>query len=135
MEILTEIESMHEQREQFDDNLNTPIEKGVWLEVIDFDPHTEKAEVLLRLEIEDIIKTEKDDINIYKIVCNELDVVKDQERKEEIAKKIIDKHNDKLKASFAKCLVDGIGCRTIPELKIMLTKLGGKTNDKQEDNK
>mgnify|MGYP001561623435 CR=1 FL=1 len=120
---LTEIESMHEQRERLGFQV-VPIKKGTWIEVVNFSPHTEQVDILKRLEVEKVIKSEEGDLRKYKIVCSELDVKEDNKRKERIINRILSKHSLKLKASFAKCLVDGIDFRSIPELKGMLYKLG-----------
>lgn len=120
---LTGIESMHEQRERLGFQ-EVPIKKGTWIEVVNFSPHTEQVGILKRLEVERVIKSKEGDLRKYKIVCSELDIEKDLKRKKEIINKIISKHNLRLKASFAKCLVDGIDCRSIPELKGMIYKLG-----------
>ena len=128
---LTEVQSMHEQREMFNNSLIL-IDKGIWIEVINFNPHTEQVDITLRLEVEDVIRKENNGLKEYKIICRKLDIDKDYKTKEELAKKIINKHHDKLKASFAKCLIEGIDGRSIPELKGMLYKLGGGY-DKQKN--
>ncbi|GAH15999.1 unnamed protein product, partial [marine sediment metagenome] len=69
----------------------------------------------------------------YTITCKELDVNKDRKKKEILANDIIKKHNEKLKASFAKCLIDGVGIRTVPELRGMCYKLGGSLNGNKKN--
>ena len=130
---LLEITSMHEQRERF----GTPeivVRKDVWLEVIDFDPHTERAEIIRRYNVEKVEAKQEGDIRRYRITLQKLNVEEDQDAKEEMAKKIIEKHHTNMKMSFAKCLVDGIDLKSIPELKNMLLKMRGDMNgNKQKD--
>ena len=127
METLTEIESMHEQRERFGEP--TVIKKGVWIEVLDFDPNTEQVNINHRWEVKKIEKSLDKDIEKYKVICKILKIKPYEKNKEKIAKKVIEKHKDKLKASFAKCLIDGIEVNSIPDLKHILNKLGGKVKN------
>jgi len=135
MNKLTEVQSMHEQREYF----NSPcgiVKKGAWIEVLDFNPNTEQVNIKQRWEVEKIDKKIEDGYKIYKVTCKDLDMDKIDSKKKKIAAKVLKKHAEKLKASFAKCLVDGIDARTLDNLKSMLVKLGGKPDDdKQKDSK
>jgi len=131
MKVLTEIMSIHEQREMFF-NPDAEVKKGVWLEVINFNPHSEEAKVLRRWQVENVEESIEGNVRTYRIDCKDLDVDVDLLKKKTLAKLIVNKHHDKLKASFVKCLVDGIERRNISELRSMLFKLGGKL-DKQKD--
>jgi len=116
---LTEVQSMHEQREQFG-NPDVVIKKGVWLEIIKFDYHTEQADILKRYEVKKIKEVKNKDIINYTITCQKLDHITDKNKKTLLANLILKKFNTKLKASFAKCLIEGIEFRTIPELRGMM---------------
>ena len=131
-EKLIEIKSLHEQREMIG-NPDIVIKPGVWIEVLSFDPMTEKVKVRHRWQVERIDKREEEGKRKYKITCKKLDIEQIESTKENLAKEVLEKHKEKLKASFVKCLVDGISIRTVSELKEMLNKLGGE-NDKQKDN-
>ena len=124
MEKLTEIQSLHEQREMFDNDII--VKKGIWIEVIEFDQITEYADVKHRWEIEKIEEKEEGNLKKYKVTCKILDIKGDEKNKKRMAKKVLDKHSKRLKASFAKCLIEGIETRSIPDLKHALNKLGGK---------
>jgi len=131
---LTEVQSMHEQREYFN-NPDLIVEKGVWIEVLDFNPNTEQVDIKHRWEVEKVETSIEGDLKKYKVTCKVLDIDKIDNKKKKIAKKVLYKHAEKLKASFAKCLVDGIDARTLENLKDLLVKLGGKIDDKQKDSK
>lgn len=128
IEKLTEIQSLHEQREMFDAN-EIIIDKGVWIEILDFDPNTEQVNIKHRWEVENVEKKEEGDIKKYKVTCKVLNIKEYEKNKKEIAKEVLKKHSKKLKTSFAKCLVEGIETKSIPELKYVLNKLGGKVKD------
>ena len=129
---LIEVQSMHEQREYFN-NPDLIVKKGVWIEVLNFNPNTEQVDIKHRWEVEKVEKSREGDLNKYKIICKPLNINKIDNKKKKIAKKVLDKHAEMLKASFAKCLVDGIDKRTLANLKDMLVKLGGTIDDKQKD--
>lgn len=126
-EKLIEIQSLHEQREIFDSD--TLVEKGVWIEILDFNPETEQVDIKQRWEVEKVDKKEEGDVKKYKVICKKLNIKDYEEAKKKIAKEVLKKHSDKLKASFAKCLVEGINTKSIPELKHILIKLGEKIKD------
>ncbi len=128
---LIEIQSIHEQREE-PGNL-VKLENGVWIEISDFDSETEQVTIQERLEIIDVQEEKKDDKIYYTFICKKLNIIDDFKIKEELANKIVDKHNLILKASFAKCLVDGIDSKSVSHLKRILYKLGGDVDDKQEN--
>ena len=134
MNKLTEVQSMHEQREYFN-NPELIVKKGAWIERLNFNENTEQVDIKDRWEIEKIETSIKDDLKKYKVTCKILDIDKIDNKKKKIAKKVLEKHAEKLKASFAKCLVDGIDKRALSNLKDLLIKLGGKIDDKQKDNK
>ncbi len=119
---LTEVKSIHEQREMMG-NPEVIVEKGIWIEIINFVPDTEEADVLRRFEVEKVIKSQEGDIKKYKVICKELSTKEAEEEKRKVARLILDKHHERLKASFAKCLVDGIEARSIQHLKSMSNKL------------
>ena len=130
---LIEIYSLHEQREMFG-NPDILIKKGVWIEIIDFERETEMAEVLRRFEVEKVEKNQIGHIKKYKVICKELDIEEMGKERRKSARLVLDKHREKLKASFAKCLVEGIDVRSIQDLKNMSNKLniysGGKNDNK-----
>jgi hypothetical protein len=121
---LLEIFSMHEQREQFYEPRR--LEKGAWIEIINFEPETEQVEIFKRWEVENIERLEEKTEILYTITCKKLDIASDDKIKREIAQKILDKHALKIKASFAKCLVEGIDIRPVRQLKNVLYKMGGE---------
>ena len=124
MEKLTEIGSMHEQREEFCGS--TIIKKGVWIEILNFDSNTEQVDIKHRWEVEKVEKRIDKDVEKYKVICKVLNIKDYEKNKKKIAKEVFEKHKDKLKASFAKCLIEGIEVNSIPQLKHILNKLGGK---------
>jgi len=124
MEKLTEIQSLHEQREIFG-NPDILLEKGVWLEIIAFNADTEQVKVKHRWEIEKVESTEEKNIRNYKITCKKLNIKDDEDKKRKIAKKVYEKHKLKLKASFIKCLVEGISICSSKEMRELLIKLEG----------
>ena len=132
---LVEVQSMHEQREYF----NSPcriVKKGVWIEILNFNPDTEQVDIKHRWEVEKVEEKIEDERKKYKVTCKVLDIDKIDGKKKKIAKKVLKKHAEILKASFAKCLVDGIDVKTIATLKGILIKLGGKPDgNKRKDNK
>lgn len=119
---LIEIQSLHEQREIVG-NPEIVVKKGVWIEIINFIPDTEEVEVLKRFEVEKVEKSQVGDIKKYKVTCRKLGIKEAEEEKRKLAKLVLDKHCEKLKASFAKCLVDGIEAKSIHRLKSMSNKL------------
>ena len=127
METLTEIESMHEQRERFGEP--TIVKEGIWIEVLDFDSNTEQVDIKHRWEVLKIEKTIDKDIEKYKVRLKILKIKSYEDNKKKIAKRVLEKHKNLLKASFAKCLVQGIEVNSIPDLKHMLNKLGGKNDN------
>jgi hypothetical protein len=130
---LIEVESMHEQRERF----GTPdivVQKGIWFEIIDFDPHTERADIVRRYLVDKVEHQQDGDVKRYRITLQRLDVEEDQEKKQELAKRLLDKHHSNLKMSFAKCLVDGIDLKSVPELKNMLLKMRGDMDVNKQKN-
>jgi predicted HicB family RNase H-like nuclease len=129
---LTEIESIHEQRE--DIGGNATIEKGVWIEISDFEPETEQVQIFHRWKVIEIKKETIKNKKHYTITCKKLNVEKEKNIKKEIANKIIEKHNNILKASFTKCLIEGIDSQTTNSLKRILYKLGGEGDVKQKNN-
>jgi len=132
---LVEVQSMHEQREYFD-SPGLIVKKGVWIEILNFNPNTEQVDIKHRWEVEQVEEKTEGDLKKYKVTCKILDIKKIDEAKKKIAEKVLNKHAEILKASFAKCLVDGIEVRTLDNLKSILIKLGGKPNgDKQKDSK
>ena len=131
-ETLTEIQSLHEQREEFSNSV--VIEKGIWIEVLDFNPHTEQVNIKHRWEVEKVEKSREKDVEKYKITCKRLNIKDYEKNKKKIAQKVFKKHKDRLKASFAKCLIEGIEIRSIPDLKHILNKLGGKVKDGKQKN-
>ena len=126
-EKLTEIQSLHEQREMFENDII--IKKGIWIEVIEFDQVTEYADVKHRWEVEKVEEKEEGDFKKYKVTCKILNIEKDEKNKKKMAKEVLNKHSKRLKASFAKCLIEGIETRSIPDLKHVLNKLGGKVKN------
>ncbi len=125
MHKLIEVQSMHEQREYF----NSPCRithKGSWIEILNFDPNTEQVDIKHRWEVEKVEQKTEGDLKKYKVTCKILDIKKIDDKKKKIAEKVLKKHAEILKASFAKCLVDGIEVRTLDNLKSILIKLGGK---------
>ena len=134
MKKLIEVGSMHEQREYFG-NPDLIVQKGAWIEVLNFNPNTEQVDIKNRWEVEKIESKVEGDIKKYKVTCKILDAAKIDNKKKKIAKKVLEKHAEKLKASFAKCLVEGIDKRTLANLKDLLIKLGGEVDDKQKDSK
>ncbi len=132
---LTEVQSMHEQREYFDSPCRIT-KKGSWIEVLNFNPNTEQVDIKHRWEVEKVEEKTEGDLKKYRVTCKILDIEKIDNKKKKIAAKVLKKHAEILKASFAKCLVDGIEVRTLDNLKSILIKLGGKPNgDKQKDSK
>lgn len=119
---LTEIQSIHEQRELMG-NPDIIVKEGVWIEIVNFTSETELVKVLRRFEVEKVEKSQIGDIKKYKVICKELNIKDAEERKRKIARLVLQKHMEKLKASFAKCLVDGIAVKTIQELKGISNKL------------
>jgi len=133
MEKLLEIQSLHEQREKFY-NPDIIVKKGVWLEILDFDPDTEQIDINRRWEVVSIEKKEENGLIKYKIICIDKDIKKSDELKKALAEKVLDKHKEKLKASFTKALIEGIDYASVGRLKYMLNKLGETKDDKQKDN-
>ncbi len=133
MEELIEIFSMHEQRERLEIRDNY-IQVGTWLELIDFNQITEHASIKKRWLVEKIIKKKEGDIEKYKFICKPLDIDKDDKIKKELANKILNKYNKELKASFVKCLIQGIEIRSVNELKRMVYKLGGNIKNGKQTN-
>ena len=124
---LTEIMSTHELREIPGETVK--IEKGVWIEISDFNIETEEVFIKKRYEIVDIRKAEGIKNDYYNIICKKMDIKKDDETKKEISKKVIEKHHDILKSSFVKCLIEGIENKSIKQLKAILYKLRGEIKD------
>lgn len=131
MEKLTEIQSLHEQRERFG-NPDILIDKGVWLEIVAFNPNTEQVDIKHRWEVENVESTEEKNVRNYKVTCKKLNIKEYEDKKREIAKKVYEKHKLKLKASFIKCMVEGISICPSKELRELLNKLEGGNKD---DNK
>ncbi len=119
---LLQIHSLHEQREMFG-NPEIIIEKGVWIEIVNFTMETELIEVLRRFEVEKVEKIQVGDIKKYKVTCKELNIKEIDEEKRKVARLVLNKHLEKLKASFAKCLIDGIEAKSIQQLKNISNKL------------
>ena len=119
---LTEIQSLHEQREIIG-NPEVVVKEGVWIEIINFIPETEAVEIIRRFEVEKVEKSQEGDIKKYKVTCKELNIKEAEESKRKVARLVLHKHLEKLKASFAKCLVDGIEAKSIQDLKAMSNKL------------
>lgn len=119
---LTEIQSLHEQRE-FIGNPDVVVKEGVWIEIITFMHETEQVEVVRRFEVEKVEKSQEGDIKKYKVICRELSIKEVEEKKRITAHLVLDKHREKLKASFTKCLVDGIEAKSIERLKSISNKL------------
>ncbi len=113
---LTEVQSIHEQREAMS-NPEVIVKKGVWLEIVNFTLDTEQVEVLRRFEVEKVIKSQEGDIKKYKVICKELNIKELEEQKRKTARLVLDKHHERLKESFVKCLLDGISIRSIRNLK------------------
>ena len=128
---LIEVQSIHEQREMMG-NPEVIVKKGIWIEIINFIPDTEEAEVLRRFEVEKVIKSQEGDIKKYKVVCKELNIKEGEDQKRETATKVLNKHREMLKASFVKCLVDGIEARSVRHLKSMSDKLNIYEEKKEE---
>jgi fructose-bisphosphate aldolase class 1 len=124
---LTEIMSTHELREIQGETIK--IEKGVWIEISDFDADTEQVFIKKRYEVIDIEKTETEDKDYYDIICRKMNFEEDEQRKKLLAEKIIEKHHDMIKSSFVKCLIDGIGDKSVKQLKSILYKLRGDIKD------
>ena len=131
MNKLFEVQSVHEQREGMGDD--TKIEKGVWIEISDFDDETEQVKIHKRFEVLDVKKEDKDNRIHYVITCKKRNIEEDDKIREDLANKVIDRHKLILKASFVKCLVEGIDMKSVGELKKMLYRLGGEVNDKQKN--
>lgn len=119
---LIEIQSLHEQREIIG-NPEVVVKEGVWIEIINFVPDTEEVEVLKRFEVKKVEKSQVGDIKKYKVTCKKLGIKEAEERKRKVARLVLKKHLKKLKASFAKCLVDGIEAKSVQDLKSMSNKL------------
>ena len=119
---LLQIHSLHEQREMFS-NPEIIIKKGIWIEIVNFTQETELIEVLRRFEVEKVEKIQVGDIKKYKVTCKELSIKEIDEKKRKVARLVLDKHLEKLKASFAKCLIDGIEAKSIQQLKNISNKL------------
>lgn len=132
MDKLLEIQSLHEQREKFH-NPDIIVKKGVWLEILDFDPDTEQVKVNRRWEVVSVEKKEEKGLIKYKITCIDKDIKKNDELKKVLAEKVLDKHQEKLKASFSKALIEGIDYGSVSRLRYMLNKLGETKDDKQKD--
>lgn len=124
---LTEIMSTHELRELPGETVK--IEKGVWIEISDFNIETEEVFVKKRYEVVEIKKSEGQEKDYYDITCKKINFKKDDERKKELAKKVIEKHHDILKSSFVRCLIEGIENKSIKQLKGILYKLRGEIKD------
>ncbi|KKN58015.1 hypothetical protein LCGC14_0556730 [marine sediment metagenome] len=122
---LIEVQSIHEQREDFT-NAEVIIKKGVWIEILEFNPDTEQVCVNHRWEVESVGKKEEKGKRIYRVICKVKDVEKDNDAKKVLAKKVLQKHSNKLKASFAKALIDGVDYRSVLHLKNILNKLEEK---------
>lgn len=105
------------------------IEPGVWIEVLDLNPETEQVEIKNRWEVEKIDEKKEGNIKRYKVTCKILNIRDHEKNKQKLAKDVLKKHSEKLKASFAKCLVEGISTKSIPDLKHILNKLGEKVKD------
>ncbi len=119
---LTEIQSLHEQREAIS-NPEIIVKEGVWIEIINLVLETEKVEVLRRFEVEKVEEKQVGDIKKYKVICKELNIEEMRKQRREAARLVLQKHSEMLKASFAKCLVDGIASKSIQQLKAMSDKL------------
>lgn len=126
---LTEIQSLHEQREIFG-NPDVLIKNGVWIEVVGFNPTTERVDVKHRWQVEKVKTLKNKNTKIFTVTCRALDIKKYEDMKKKLAKKVFNKHETILKASFIKCLVEGIGTRTSAEMREMLIKLEGGKNGK-----
>ena len=136
MKKLIEVDSLHEQREKFG-NPDILIEKGVWIEIVAFNQTTEKVAIKHRWEVEKVEYVEEKNIRNYKIICKKLNIKEYEDKKIELAKRVFEKHKIKLKASFVKCLVEGISVCSSEELRGILVKLGGdeKNENKQKSDK
>jgi len=124
---LTEIMSIHELRELQGETVK--VEKGVWIEISDFNADTEQVVIKKRYEVLDIEKTENGDREYYDITCKKMNFEEDERRKKVLAEKVIEKHHDMIKSSFVKCLIDGIENKSIKQLKGILYKLRGEVRD------
>lgn len=126
---LTEIMSTHELRELQGELVR--IEKGVWIEILDFDSVTEEVDILKRWEIIDIKRDDIENKEHYTITCKKLDIKTEEEKKKELCQKIISKHHGSLKATFVKCLIDGIESKSTNQLKRILYRLRGEIKDEK----
>jgi hypothetical protein len=124
---LIEIASMHELRGENGEEIK--LEKGVWIEVADFDPITERVEIKKRVEVESVDMSEDREKEYYTIRCKRLDFKKYDEDKKALIEEIISKYHERLKASFAKCMVEGVEGQSIQKLRQILYKLKGKVDD------
>ena len=126
------VHSMHEQREMFG-NME-PVRIGDWIELLDFHRNTEEVDIHRRWKVLDINRQVGEQEDLYTIICEEIDVGSSAERVEEAARRVLEKHGDLLKASFAKSLIDGLYHRPLTALKEMFYKLGGDVKNvvKQE---
>ena len=122
---LIEVQSIHEQREDFT-NAEVIIKKGVWIEILEFNPDTEQVSINHRWEVESVEKKEEEGKRKYRVTCKVKDIKKDNDVKKILAKQVLQKHSDKLKASFAKALIDGVNYRNVLHLKNILNKLEEK---------
>ena len=127
---LIEVESLHEQREEFS-NHGVIIKKGVWIEILEFDSDTEQVNINHRWEVESVEKKEEKGIRKYEVVCKIMDIKKDNDIKKALAKQVLEKHTKKLRTSFAKSLIEGVDYKSVSYLKNMLNKL----EEKQDVNK
>ena len=57
---------MHEQREIFG-NPEVIIKKGIWIEILEFNPDTEQIDIKHRWEVEKVIKSKKLGWNLQEI--------------------------------------------------------------------
>ena len=62
------------------------IDKGVWIEILDFDPNTEQVNIKNRWEVENVEKKEEGDTKKYKVTCKVLNI-KEYEKKKKKKKK------------------------------------------------
>ena len=96
---LVEVQSMHEQREYFDNPCRI-VKKGVWIEILNFNPNTEQVDIKHRWEVENVDKKIEDGFEKYKVTCKVLDINKIEKEKKKIAEKVLNKHAEILKASL-----------------------------------
>lgn len=119
--------SSHELREIPGETVK--LEKGVWIEISDFNIETEEVFIKKRYEVLEVKKTEGNEKDYYDIICKKMDFKEDEKRKRLLAEEVIRKHHDILKSSFVKCLIEGIENKSVKQLKSILYKLRGEIKD------